>query len=307
MARDFDDLMLGSIELFCLCAEKQGFTAAAHAAGLTPAAVSRSVSRLEGRLGVKLFTRTTRQVRLTEGGRAYFEKCRQALSQLVEAEREVTGQQAVPSGTLRISVPTSYGHLRVLPLLPEFHAQYPQVKVEVQVANRNVDFTSENFDLAIRARVLPDSGLVARLLEESELVVVATPGYLRKRGTPRRIADLAQHDCIQFVLPSSGLPMQWLLMEDGAPQDVATTGTFTCSDDVLGGVTLCRHGAGLLQTFRYAVQKDLEEGRLKEVLKTHAGGTRPFSVVYPGHRHMPLRVRVFIDFLVSRLSKKRRA
>src|SRR5437868_10564896 len=126
MARDFDDVMLGSIELFCLCAEMQSFTAAAAAAGLTPPAVSRSVSRLEARLGVKLFTRTTRQVRLTDGGRAYFEKCRQALNQLVEAEREVTGEQAVPLGVLRISVPTSYGHLRMLPLLPEFHALYPQ-------------------------------------------------------------------------------------------------------------------------------------------------------------------------------------
>src|SRR5438477_4397559 len=115
MTRDFDDVMLGSIELFCLCAELQGFTAAAAAAGLTPPAVSRSVSRLEARLGVKLFTRTTRQVRLTDSGRAYFEKCRLALNQLVEAEREVTGQQVVPSGTLRMSVPTSFGHTRLLP------------------------------------------------------------------------------------------------------------------------------------------------------------------------------------------------
>ena len=119
MNRQFDDLMLGSLELFCVAAEKGGFTAAATVAGVTPAAVSRTVARLEERLGVRLFTRTTRQIHLSEAGQAYYEQCRQALNQLVEAGREVSGRQVAPSGLLRISAPTTYGHYRLLPLLPD--------------------------------------------------------------------------------------------------------------------------------------------------------------------------------------------
>ena len=162
MQRQFDDLQLGSIELFCLAAEAGSFTAAALVAGVTPAAVSRSVSRMEERLGVRLFARTTRSVKLTDSGRRYYEECRQALAQLVEAQREVMGQQQVPSGTLRISIPTTYAHHRILPLLPEFRARYPAVKVESHISNRNIDFVGEGYDMAIRVRAIPDSGLIAR-------------------------------------------------------------------------------------------------------------------------------------------------
>src|SRR5687767_3691742 len=303
MPRRFDDVMLGSIELFCLCAELQGFTAAAAAAGLTPPAVSRSVSRLEQRLGVKLFTRTTRRVRLTDSGRAYFEQCRQALNQLVEAEREVTGQQAVPAGTLRISVPTSFGHSRVLPLLPAFHALYPEVRVDVQLNNRNIDFAADGFDLAVRGRLPPDSGMVARHLEDAALVLVASPAYLRRRGTPRSLEALANHDCLQFVLPRTGQPIEWLFHVNGEEIEVRTQGPITCSDDVLGGVTLARHGGGIVQTMRFIVEDDLKRGVLKELLPQFAGAVRPFSLIYPSARHMPLRVRVFVDFLVARLAK----
>ena len=303
MSRDFDGVMLGSIELFCLSAELQGFTAAAQAAGLTPPAVSRSVSRLEERLGVKLFTRTTRQVRLTDSGRAYYERCRHALLQLVEAEREVTGQQVVPAGLLRISVPTSYGHSRVLPLLPGFQVLYPDVRIDVQVSNRNIDFTAEGFDLAIRGRVPPDSGMVARKLEDAALVVVASPSYLRRRGTPRTIESLQGHDCIQFLLPRTGQPVKWLLKDGEVDVELQTQGSITCSEDVLGAVTLARHGAGVLQTFRVVVEDDLARGTLKELLPQHAGTSRPFSIIYPANRHLPLRVRVFIDYLVEKLPK----
>src|SRR6185369_9122463 len=139
MQRHFDDVQLGSIELFVLAGEQGSFTAAAALAGVTPAAVSRSISRLEERLGVRLFVRTTRQIRLTDGGQAYFEQCREALSQLVEAEREVTGQQAAPAGKLRISAPTPYAHSRLLERLAAFRLKYPEVQVEVHISNRNID------------------------------------------------------------------------------------------------------------------------------------------------------------------------
>ena len=301
MARLFDDVMLGSIELFCLSAEHGSFTAAATEAGLTPAAVSRSIARLEARLGVRLFTRTTRRMQLTSTGEAYFAQCRQALNQLAEAERAASGAQAAPTGTVRISLPTPYAHHRVLPLLPAFRAAHPGIRLDVHVDNRNIDFAADGFDLAVRARALPDSGLVARALEDASLVVVATPAYLRRHRTPKTLTDLAAHDCIRFLLPSTGQPVDWLFQEDGVDLQLPVDGGLVCAQDLLAAVTLARHGGGLLQTYRFLVEEDLARGTLKEVLARYAGRSRPISLVYPAQRHMPLRVRVLIDFLLARL------
>ncbi len=191
MQRQFDDLLLGSIELFCLAAELGSFTFAATAASVTPAAVSRSVARLEQRLNIRLFVRTTRQIRLTEVGHRYFEQCRDALDRLAEAERIATGEQTMPAGVLRISMPTPYGHCRVLPLLAEFRVLYPQVTIEAHMSNRNIDFAEEDFDLAIRGRAPRDSGLIVRKQEDAEQVVVASPDYLKRKGVPKTPDDLA--------------------------------------------------------------------------------------------------------------------
>lgn len=300
MNRQFEGLLLSGIELFCLVAQHQGFTAAARATGLTTAAVSRSVGRLEGRLGVRLLTRTTRRVRLTDDGQRFYEQCRGALTQLAEAEREVTGQQQRPAGKVRISLPTSYGHHRVLPVLPEFMRQYPEIELDLQLTNRNINFAEEGFDLAIRGRVQPDSGLIARKLEDADLLIVASRRYLRAHGKPRHADDLAAHECIQFVLPRTGAPVPWLLHVDGQVQERQTPGRLSCADDILGPVTLARAGAGLAQTYRFIVQDALADGSLVEVLPQHAGASRPFSLLYPGNRHVPSRVRAVIDFLTQR-------
>lgn len=302
MQRNFDNVLLGSIELFCFAAELGNFTSAANAAGVTPAAVSRSISRLEERLGVRLFVRTTRQIRLTEAGRVYFDQCRQALGQLVDAEREITGGQTTPSGLLRISMPTTYGHYRVLPLLAEFRERYPDVKVEIHLSNRNIDFADEGYDLAIRVRKPADSNLIARKLEDAELVLVATPGYLKRAGTPTTPDQLLQHDCIQFELPSTGRRIPWPLHVDGQVVELATTGGYCCSDDVLGIVTLARGGAGVVQTYRYIVADDILRGTLVELMPQYGGTSRPFILLYPHARHLSQRVRALVDFLVSRMA-----
>jgi DNA-binding transcriptional LysR family regulator len=302
MPRQFDDVLLGSIELFCLAGELGSFTAAAAAAGVTPAAVSRSVARLEERMGVRLFVRTTRQIRLTDVGRAYFDECRQALTQLIEAERMATGQQLRPVGTLRISVPTTYAHYRLLSLLPEFRERHPEVRLDIHISNRNVDFFDEGFDLAIRVRAPADSRLIVRHLEDAALVVVATPAYLARRGTPTTLEELTRHECIQFDLPSSGRQIPWLFRDQGNDVEFAGEGGYVLSEDVLGGVTLARHGAGLFQTYRFIVEDDLRTGRLVEVLQAFGGRSRPFSLLYPHSRHVPLRVRSFIEFLVHKLA-----
>lgn len=300
MTRHFDDLQLGSIEMFCVAAELSSFTAAANAAGVTPAAVSRSVSRLEARLGIRLFVRSTRHIRLSDEGRAYFEQVRPAIAQLVDAERQVGGQGA--AGRLRISLPTPYAHYRVLPLLPAFRDKYPNVDVHVHISNRNVDFADDGYDLSVRGRAPDDSALIARKLEDAELVVVGAPECLRRRGTPQTLEDLAAHDCIQFDRPSSGRRIPWTFQVEGEAVDIVTDGAYGTAEDVLGGVTLARAGAGLFQTYRFVVEDDLRAGRLTEVLQQHGGSTRPFVLLYPHARHISRRVRAFVDFLVDKLA-----
>lgn len=301
MQRQFEGSLLGSIELFCLAAELGSFTAAAAAAGVTPAAVSRSIARIEKHLSARLFIRTTRKIRLTELGVRYFEQCRHALNYLAEAEREATGQQTTPAGVLRISMPTPYGHHRVLPLLREFRERYPEVTFEVHLSNRNIDFAAEGFDLAIRGRAPRDSSLIARKLEDAELVVVASPGYIRRAAKLKTPDDLSEHDCIQFELPSNGRNIPWPFQYEGKTIELPTNGGYVSSGDVLAGVTLARHGAGVFQTYRFIVEQDLADGTLKELLKPYGGCSRPFFLLYPHGRHLPSRVRTVVDFLMQKL------
>jgi len=303
MNRHFEPVRLGSIELFCRAAELGGFTAAAEVLGVTPGAVSRSVGRLEARLGVRLFARTTRQVRLTEDGRVYFEQCRQALAQIEEAERALAGHQTTPSGVLRLSVPTTYGHYRVLPLLPEFTARHPQVKVEVHIANRNVDLIEEGYDLAIRRGPPPDSRLVARTLEEATLGLFAAPAYLHRCGMPRELADLKHHDCIPFVLPSTGRTVPWLFRNQGAEVELIVDGRVRFHEDVLGCVNHARAGGGICQMYHFIARAAVARGELVEVLQAFGGRSQPFAMLYPQNRHLSAKVRAFVDFLIETLRR----
>jgi len=173
--------------------------------------------------------------------------------------------------------------------------------VEVQISNRNIDFEEESFDLAIRGRAPDESNLIARKLEDAELVIVGTPGYLKRAGKPKSPDDLERHECILFDLPSSGRRIPWLFMEDGAMTERMMDGAYSTAGDVLGGVTLARNGAGLFQTYRFVIERDLQAGTLVEVLPAFGGASRPFVLIYPHSRHMSARVRSFVDFLVEKL------
>lgn len=293
-----NSLQLGSIEQFCKAAETGSFTSAATILGVTPAAVSRSISRLEERLGVRLFSRTTRNVRLTTEGELYWKECQLALDQIVEAERAITGAQVVPSGPLRISVSAAYGTFRLLPLMPAFTDAYPQIDIEVSISDKIIDFVEEGFDLAIRLGIPQDSRLVALKLEDAMLGVFATPAYLAKKGTPRTISDLDAHDCIQYVSPNTGRPLQWLFTDDQRNAiDKPVKSRMRVLNDALGCVAWVNAGGGLYQTYRFATIEAVKRGDLIEVLQPYGGRCRPFSILYPQHRHMSARVRAFVDFL----------
>ena len=300
MARTFDPVQLGSIELFCRAAELGSFTGAAEALGLTPASVSRSIARLEARLGVRLFNRTTRSVRLTSGGELYHAQCQQALEQIAEAERALTGQQAEPKGLVRVSVGTVYGHHRVVPLLPGFMAAYPGVEIEINVSNRNVDFVEDGYDLAILLGEPRDSRLVSRKLEEATVGIFGSPAYLRRRGKPKTLDDLRQHELIQFVVPSTGRPMPWILrMPDGEAIDFSFKSRQRVHEDVLAGVGWAAAGGGLFQIYHFVAREAVKAGQLVEVMHSHGGRSRPFHVLYPQNRHLSARVRAFVQYLAE--------
>ena len=299
MQRRFDDVYVGSIELFGLAAELGSFTEAAKAAGITPAAVSRAIARLEQRLGAKLFMRSTRQMRLTDTGQQYFKRSRAALEDLTEAEREVSGQQHVPQGKLRISVPSSYGHYRLLPMLPRFRARYPLIEIDVQISNHNISFYEDGFDLAIRARAPSDGQVIARPLETSPMLIVASPEYLQRKGTPQSLSELAEHDCLQFCHPGTGRLMPWELQQEGRTFDWQPPQSIVCYDDVLGPLTLAQHGGGICQTIEFLARPALGTGRLVEILKPFTSGQREFTLLYPPNRHLSARVRAFVDFLLA--------
>lgn len=294
-------MMFSSVEMFCVVAEYESFSKAALHAGVSPAAVSRSIARLEKHLATPLFVRTTGQVRLTTQGKIYFDECKQALNQILEAEQQLKNQTQQPSGLIRISAPTPYGHYRILPLLAKFSQQYPSIQVDVQLTNKNVDFIAEGYDLAIRGRQFADSNLIARQLEQAELIVVASPEYLKQFGTPQSLEDLQHHQCIQFVLPSTGKNVPWLFNSNQQIIEYQSAGNIRCLDYILGTVTLAKHSAGLLQTYRFIVENELKNGDLIEVLSEFSGTSRPFSLLYPSKKYESFHIRVFIDFLLKEL------
>jgi DNA-binding transcriptional LysR family regulator len=304
MSRNFDTIQLGTIELFCKAAELGSFTQTAEAMGLTQGAVSRSIARLEQRLGVQLFQRTTRSIRLTDDGELYRSQCQQALDQIAEAERAITGHQAEPTGTLRLSAPTTYANFRLMPMLQGFCVRYPKVAVEVNISNRNVDFFDEGYDLAIRLGEPKDSGLIARRLEDASLGIFASPDYLKRHGTPRTLEELRQHQLIQFMLPSTGRPMPWILRKDFEDIDFSFTSRRKVHEDVMGAVNWARAGGGLFQIYHFIACDLVARGELVEVLKDLGGRSRPFSILYPQNRHLSSRVRAFVDFLVGHSASK---
>lgn len=293
-----DEMTIGHLRLLVGAADEGSFTRAAARAGLSPAAVSKVVMRLERRIGVQLFIRTTRRMRLTDMGDHYIRRCREVIALIEEAGQIATGAQIVPSGRLRLSVPTPYA-LRVLPRFPRFRELYPSMSLEVQVSDHAVSIPGERFDLAVRGFEMDDSSLIARKLEDAELVVVASPNYLTGAPALTSPADLAHHECIQFRLPHSGRTAPWSFQVGDAPTMVQVSGSVTCEDDYLAGLTLARSGAGLYQMYRFAVAEDLTSKRLVEVLPAFGGTTRPFYLVYAKGGAQSAGLRAFIDFLVA--------
>ncbi len=288
---------LPNLLTFCCAFELGSFSLAARKLGITPQAASRSVVRLEETLGVTLFRRTTRTVTPTDEARTYYRTAKQALELLQQAETAVTHREGKQAGLVRVSAPTSYGHLRLLPSLAAFRERYPAIELELHIGNRNIDFTQEGYDLAIRMGTIREKGLVARKLGDFPLGVYGSPSYLARRAPPRNPDQLSCHDCIAFIMPSTGRVLPWLL--GAGSRAVTPRAAVRCSEDVLSLVSLAKAGLGLIQIYDFLVEKEVERGLLVEVLRDHRGASRPFSLVYPAQPKRTDAARTLIDFLLG--------
>jgi DNA-binding transcriptional LysR family regulator len=278
-------------------ADSGSFTAAAQVLGLSPAAVSKSVAALEAQLQVRLFNRTTRQLSLTEEGRAFVRQAREGLAALEAAAMLATQTQA-PQGLVRMSCSVGFGRRYVLPLLPEFFKRHPQVQVDLVLNDQTVDLVRDGFDLGLRGGSQPPEGMVARKICDIPAVLVATPRYLKANGTPKHYTELAQHQLLRVKFLSGRLP-PWLFKDKGRIVGFDAGARLLISDpEVILDAALMH--LGITRMGRHHAFAALQNGELIELLADqHVPGDASMAIFYPHRAGLAPRVRVLVDFLLE--------
>ncbi|MEO1721192.1 MAG: LysR family transcriptional regulator [Pseudomonadota bacterium] len=288
---------LQSLEVFVAVAEAESFAAGARAVGLSAPSATRGVNALEERLGARLFTRTTRRVRLTDVGRAYLEDARHVLAQLQAADDAAAGAALNPVGLLRITCSNEFGRIYVMPILTEFLDTYPDVTADVVMVDRVVNMVEEGFDIAVRIGPLPSSGLTAVRVGQVRRIVCGAPSYFEQHGILRSPSDLAEHRIIS-ALPVSPLA-DWRFGRD-LQESVRVKPRLTVSS-IAAAISVARQGWGLVRVLSYQVGPDLLAGDLQSVLEAHEPEPLPIHLVHIEGRRAPVKVRAFIDFAKDRL------
>ncbi len=286
---------LKQIESFVSVAARGSLTAAAHAEGVAPAVIGRRIDALEERLGVKLLVRTTRKITLTHEGSAFLEDCQRLLADLANAEASVSAGGVKASGYLRVTAPAGFGRRHVAPLVPRFIEQHPDVNVSLNLSDRVVDIVNESYDCAVRVGDLPDSSLISVRMADNRRLCVATPAYLKRAGTPAHPNELMRHQCLTLSSDASQT-RGWAFVVDGAVTHLRPSGRLDCSD----GQVLhdwCAAGLGLAWRSTWEVEQEVASGRLVSVLDDFAAPPNGIYAVFPHAKHLPLRVRLWIDFL----------
>ncbi len=290
---------LKQLETFVAVATRGGLTAAAKAEGVAPAIVGRRLDALEERLGVKLLVRTTRRVSLTHEGGMFLGDCQRLLSDLANAEASVSEGGVKASGHLNLTAPAGFGRRHVAPLLPHFRNLHPEVTISLNLSDRVVDLAAEGFDCAVRVGEMPDSSLVSVRLADNRRLCVAAPSYLKRHGTPQHPHDLTRFDCLTLSSEASQ-NRGWIF---SMPQQKGVEvvhlkpgGPLSCSDgEVLFDWCLAGHGIAWRSTWE--VQTEIASGALVAVLEDFAAPPNGIYAVYPQRKHLPLRVRLWVDCL----------
>lgn len=297
--RDPNVTAISDLDIFARVARTGNMSLAGREMGLSPAVVSKRISLLEERLGARLFQRTTRQLTLTETGEGYFKRVVDILSLVEEAEDYVSRRNTKPRGTLKISAPTSFNARHIAPHLPTFLARYPDIEVDVQLTDTFADIIREGFDLAIRIGELEDSSLVARKLASEVRIMCATPGYLAKAGTPKKLEDLAAHNCLL-----AGAQDLWRLEGPDGRHEVRVSGNLrsNSAELVRGGLL---QGLGIALRGIWDVRDEIECGTLAIVLPEYAGSSKNgIYAVYPSREFMPAKVHAFIEYFAELIEKE---
>lgn len=275
------------------------FSAAARSLGLSQTMVARHVDAIEDRIGVRLFHRTTRRMTLTEAGQRYLAAAERILAEVEEAEAAATAEASEPRGTLRLNLPLAFGLRQAVPAVADFAALHPGLTVDIGLSDRVIDLVEEGWDLAIRIGQLRDSALIARRLAPIRTVLCAAPAYLSERGTPRTLADLADHECLGYTLPTPAAAGRWRFGREGQ-FEVPVRGSFRANNgDALRAAALA--GLGLVYQPTFLFSEDLRSGALVPV--TLDQPCHQYASAYAVHlpaRHVPVRVRRIIDFLAGR-------
>ena len=297
---------LKQLESFVSVATRGSLTAAAKAEGVAPAIMGRRLDALEERLGVKLLVRTTRRISLTHEGSAFLEDCQRLLADLGNAEASVSAGGVKASGHLRITAPAGFGRRHVAPLVPRFHELHPEVTISLNLSDRLVDMAGESFDCAVRVGDLPDSSLVSLRLADNRRRCVATPDFVRRHGAPRHPGELARFACLSlssdasqtrgwaFRVPAAGGEHEVIYLKPTGPLD--------CSDgQVLHDWCLAGHGIAWRSTWE--VEAEIDAGLLVPLLDAFAAPPNGIYAVFPQRKHLPLRVRLWLDFLKAQYAR----
>ena len=286
---------LKQIESFVAVATRGSLTASAQSEGVAPAVIGRRIDALEERLGVKLLVRTTRRITLTHEGSAFLEDCQRLLADWASAEASVSAGGVKASGHLRITAPAGFGRRHVAPLVPGFIAAHPDVSLSLNLSDRVVDIVNEGYDCAVRVGDMPDSSLVSVRLADNRRLCVAAPAYLERAGVPNTPADLARHACLSLSSDASQT-RGWAFVVDGEVIHLRPSGPLDCSD----GQVLrewCLGGLGIAWRSTWEVEQDLACGRLRALLEDYAAPASGIYAVFAQRKHLPLRVRLWIDFV----------
>ena len=298
MSTDFK--LLDGIAAFVEVVSSGSFTNAANNSGHSTSYISKEITKLEKRLGVRLLNRTTRSIGLTAEGEAYYQQCCQIIEDAKSAELLMGGQQAEPQGVLRISCPTSIGLSRLSEVLPKFHELYPKIELEVDLSDHKVDLISEGFDLVIRAsEKLDDSSLISRRFASFSAVTIASPAYLKKYGTPSHPREMVDHKAISYsnVKPTD---VWHYIDEDGEQKSVPVKNSLVTNNSSLE-LAYCLAGKGITRLPLFCLSNEIQEGRLVTLFTDLPSKNIDVFLVYPTRKHLSSKVRAFIDFIVDEL------
>jgi DNA-binding transcriptional LysR family regulator len=290
---------INELTSFVAVVEAGSFVKAADARNTSKAVISKHVQGLEQRLGARLLNRTTRRQSLTDAGRAYYERARQILEALENADASVTSAASNPGGTLRVTAPLTFGLLCLAPLWSAFMARYPDVRLDITLSDRIVDLVDEGLDVAVRIARLPDSSLVSRKLASTRMVMCASPAYIATHGAPKTLAEVAHHRVLAYTLLSTG--DTWRFERARVAHQVTTTPILRSNNgDTCRAAALA--GCGIILQPSFMIANDLARGDLVELLPSYRGVELGIYAMYPTRKFLPAKVRVLVRFLVDELA-----